>query len=921
MNNTSKGQQVRQSFVGYFAFFIALLIAHDVSLAQSGYVWKSVIAGGGGFVPGIIYHPTVRGLAYARTDMGGAYRWDNSAGRWRPLTDMMTRNNSDYMGILSIALDRNDSNRVYMECGKYTQSWAGYGAFLSSTDKGDSWTIVPLSVKIGGNEDGRGAGERLQVDPNLGSILFMGTTANGLWKSTNRGTSWIRVTSFTPTNINFVLFDPSSGSAGNATQRIFVAAVNTSAQSLYRSDDGGTTWSLVSGQPTSGVMAIRAAIADTVMYITFANSRGPNGATNGSVWKHGIVSGSWRNISPTTGSFGFSGVSVYPTNPSIVIVSTLDWWAPRDEVFMSTNGGTSWTTRLTTGTLDYSYAPYTAGSITPHWLATLVMDPYDSSRAMFGTGYGIWACDNLSASTPTWYFRDQELEETVPMQIISPPFTNLLSAMGDYDGFRHDSLDVSPPNRYYPYKWTTLSIAFAGKVPSRIVKAFNASPYGSYSTDGGATWQDFATRPSGTTAGGSWAIAISADASTLVWGPTGGSMSYSTNNGKSWTSCGGGVPLLSPVADRVDPYTFYAYEGVNGRMWVSGDGGQTFSQGVTGLPTVPSWSTQDGNATAVPDIEGDVWICCAAGGLYHSTDYGGSAAKVSSVAEAYRLGFGRALVAGGYPAVYLFGKVGGALGFFRSDDAGTSWTRINDDSHQYGWIHQITGDPRVYGRCYVSAEGRGIHYGQPENSDTTGNPSSFKFLTVPGDSLRQLYPSITLTWSRASDPHQNPLTYNMHFFGPSVDMTFASTDTTATFSAGPLEPLRTYVLTGVVTNGFNATASSSSISFLTASTFTDVHVPATAIPTTYALCQNYPNPFNPSTTIGYSVPAIAGQSPVIKLNVYDLLGREVAVLLNEKKEPGTYAVQFDASRLASGVYLYRLHAGGFVQTKRLVLVR
>jgi xyloglucan-specific exo-beta-1,4-glucanase len=247
LNSNDKGMGARPFVLTCFALSFALLITHNDLLAQSGYVWKSVIAGGGGFVPGILYHPTVRGLAYARTDMGGAYRWDNSAGRWEPLTDMMTRNNSDYMGILSIAVDRNDTNRVYMECGKYTQSWAGSGAFLSSTDRGNSWTIVPLTVKIGGNENGRGAGERLQVDPHLGSVLFMGTTANRLWKSTNRGTSWAQATSFAPTNVHFVLFDPSGGSAGNPTQHILVGAVNTSAQSLYRSDDGGTTWSLVSG--------------------------------------------------------------------------------------------------------------------------------------------------------------------------------------------------------------------------------------------------------------------------------------------------------------------------------------------------------------------------------------------------------------------------------------------------------------------------------------------------------------------------------------------------------------------------------------------------------------------------------------------------------------------------------------------------
>ena len=63
------------------------------------------------------------------------------------------------------------------------------------------------------------------------------------------------------------------------------------------------------------------------------------------------------------------------------------------------------------------------------------------------------------------------------------------------------------------------------------------------------------------------------------------------------------------------------------------------------------------------------------------------------------------------PAVYAVGTVGGVYGTFRSDDVGASWTRINDDAHQYGLLGAITGDPRIYGRVYVGTEGRGIVYG------------------------------------------------------------------------------------------------------------------------------------------------------------------------------------------------------------------
>lgn len=91
------------------------------------------------------------------------------------------------------------------------------------------------------------------------------------------------------------------------------------------------------------------------------------------------------------------------------------------------------------------------------------------------------------------------------------------------------------------------------------------------------------------------------------------------------------------------------------------------------------------------------------------------------------------------------------------------------------------------------------------------------------------------------------------------------------------------------------------------------------IPLANALLQNYPNPFNPNTTIGYSV---AGpRAEVIRLAVYDLLGREVAVLVNGKKEPGRYEAIFDASVLPSSVYLYKLTAGSFVQTRKMIFIR
>ena len=89
------------------------------------------------------------------------------------------------------------------------------------------------------------------------------------------------------------------------------------------------------------------------------------------------------------------------------------------------------------------------------------------------------------------------------------------------------------------------------------------------------------------------------------------------------------------------------------------------------------------------------------------------------------------------------------------------------------------------------------------------------------------------------------------------------------------------------------------------------------LPTEYMLGQNYPNPFNPSTVIKYSLPKASD----VRLSVYDILGREIKVLVDEKKEPGYYNVNFDAGNLASGVYIYKLSTKDFTKSQKMILIK
>lgn len=89
------------------------------------------------------------------------------------------------------------------------------------------------------------------------------------------------------------------------------------------------------------------------------------------------------------------------------------------------------------------------------------------------------------------------------------------------------------------------------------------------------------------------------------------------------------------------------------------------------------------------------------------------------------------------------------------------------------------------------------------------------------------------------------------------------------------------------------------------------------IPVEYSLGQNYPNPFNPTTQINYSIK----EEGLVQLKVYDILGKEIATLVNEPKEVGYYSVDFDASKLPSGVYIYQLTTTGFTQARKMILTK
>ncbi|MET7984438.1 cellulose binding domain-containing protein [Streptomyces sp. NPDC005281] len=734
------------------------------TVAADTYTWKNARVDGGGFVPGIVFNRTEKNLAYARTDIGGAYRWVQASKSWTPLLDSVGWNEWGHSGVVSLASDSVDPDKVYAAVGTYTNSWdPTNGAVLRSSDRGASWQKADLPFKLGGNMPGRGMGERLAVDPNKNSVLYLGApSGKGLWRSTDAGASWSQVTAFpnvgnyaqdsTDTSgyasdnqgIVWVTFDESTGTRGSATQTVYVGVADKD-NAVYRSTDGGTTWSRLPGQPT-GYLAHKG-VLDAVngyLYLAYSDKGGPYDGGKGQLWRYATRTGTWTNISPVAEAdtyYGFSGLTVDRQHPGTVMATGYSSWWPDTQIFRSTDSGGTWTkawdytsypNRSNRYTMDVSSVPWLTFGANPSppeqtpklgWMTEgLEIDPFDSARMMYGTGATVYGTENLtnwdSGSQFTVKPMVQGLEETAVNDLASPPSgAPLLSALGDIGGFRHTDLTKVPSMMFTsPNLTTTTSLDYAETNSNTVVRVgdLDSGPHIGFSTDNGANW--FAgSDPSGVTGGGT--VAAASDGSRFVWSPAGTGVQYTTGFGTSW-SASSGIPAGAVVeSDRVDPKTFYGFK--SGKFYVSSDGGATFTASAAG--NLPAGDTV--RFKALPGTKGDVWLAGGASdgayGLWHSTDGGATFTKLSGVDQADTIGFGKATAGASYQTLYTSAKIGGVRGIFRSTDKGVSWTRINDDAHQWGWTGAaITGDPRIYGRVYVATNGRGIVYG--DTSDTGG---------------------------------------------------------------------------------------------------------------------------------------------------------------------------------------------------------
>lgn len=695
--------------------------------AKADYTWSNVAIGGGGYVTGMEYNPKEEGLVYARTDIGGLYRRKKDTD-WEPLTDFLGADEWGYIGIESMATDPVEPNRVYFAGGTYMSDDA---ALFASDDYGETWTRFDAPFSCGGNQSGRGCGERMCVNPNNNKEVWFGSRDSGLWKTTDYGKNWEEVTSFpekgnykqesNSIGILWVTFDPTSGD-------MYVGVAMTDGTCIYKSTDGGDSWTALAAN-AAGMYPLHAAFSNSgKLYLAYSDNCGPNlSPTAGAVYVYDTQSDSFTDITPDLNDGrqgGFGGISVDVRNPDTVVVSTLGWWSDNgDNLYYTTDGGDSWSGLFNLNTKENHYQMDTAQAEwldwgrgenqakTGWWVADVNINPFNSDEVMYGTGATIYSTQNMTkiGTEPVIIaFDAYGLEETAVFKMLAPPSKDdspqLYSIMGDLTGFAHKDVTQCPDDAHFMKngKPTDLDVAFQNPNTAVYLSEEKTTTI-NFTQDGGATWETVKHKPDPATGG---QVAMSADGSSTIWVPNSisGKPYVTTDLGKTWYYVEGLGFNAKIAADRVNPKVFYAT--CDGLFYVSRDGGVTFES--TGQMVADS-----AEPVTVFGQEGNVWISSSTMIMY-TEDGGESFQTVKTLPTVDSIGFGKGKEEDSYPVIYAEGDDGeNGYGIYRSEDKGKSWIRINDEQHKFGNLNPkyITGDSNVYGRVYFCTDGRGIVMG------------------------------------------------------------------------------------------------------------------------------------------------------------------------------------------------------------------
>lgn len=595
-----------------------LALAASESIADQTEVGTLGIAGGG-FVSGIV---TGKNVMYARTDVGGAYKYNYDTGNWDQILDDLNDAERGFLSVDAMCIDPTDDDTIYLLCGCAYFSDAKTEIFRSR-DGGETFDRIDVTdmIQVHANGAGRQCGEAIAVDPDNPNIIYCGgdVTAgdSALIMSKDGGDTWepvkgyddlgyfknsIKWPTWTEHMARAVTESEYASQNGLAIVQIldgkvYVGTSITGEGNIVVADVGSDDFEVLSTDlPTEYYPSRINVDADGNLLIAYAGSLTFSGG--GALYKYNPKTGEATNITPTEHAYG----AVYsdPNDANKLIATSCDFsysqlWSEDawetdsvawgSQFFRSTDGGVTWesitpgNSKTWGGPLQADYLkdggrPWIQG-YSVHWSGAMVLDPRNPDRFLVTSGNGVFACDNTWDDLPVVYFEADGIEEVVALDMISSKGKNPYSVIGDYDGFEH--VDKVNSNRFSPTmtaatggSGSASAIAYCPQNPDVMLRCSEGKGVGYYTLDGGKEWTKMDC-----SAGGKAAITQLEDGSYRFLKSSGENstdVSYSDDYGATWTSCTGiasayGSKPTFMAVEESDPSIVYAYATYYNSSW------------------------------------------------------------------------------------------------------------------------------------------------------------------------------------------------------------------------------------------------------------------------------------------------------------------------------------------------------------------
>lgn len=460
---------------------------------QIPYQYRNLPIPGGGYVTGFLFHPKKEGVLYARTDIGGTYRFDFKEKKWISLITHVTAEDLSETFPIALALDEDRPNVLYIACG---ENKPGRGVLAISEDYGETFYYERIPVLIHGNLNGRGTADRLFVDREAPDTLYFASQQEGLYISTDRGKSWQKCTALAEDYLTFVTQVGKAllvGSAGVTTK----GSDTLRGHCLYVSYDKGQTFVAleapesheIEGCRLNGQVAQRFSVDGKYLYVTFAStgrrsyvlengySCDSGDTIDGNILRYpldaeghigkpeNITPGSYAKVSGVGQDniakgqildYGFSAISASPKVPGMLLTATIVK-DDGDSIFLSRDYGTSWRQilyDLDEGDLRFR-APYmrpacNGGHSLLHWMSDIKGNPFNPDEAWFNSGTGVFYVNQLTSEHPIFTDWCDGIEETVHLNVYSLPKgpVKVIDILGDLGGFAFEDLDTPCDNSF-----------------------------------------------------------------------------------------------------------------------------------------------------------------------------------------------------------------------------------------------------------------------------------------------------------------------------------------------------------------------------------------------------------------------------------------------------------------------------------------